>query len=59
LRNWYWFLISVLIALSVAYYINQFSEPLYNVGGATVMVRHERMRAGGIEAFLPGIELLE
>jgi tyrosine-protein kinase Etk/Wzc len=57
-RNWYWFLISGLIALSIAYYINRFSEPVYNVGGATVMVRHERMRAGGIETFLPGIELL-
>jgi tyrosine-protein kinase Etk/Wzc len=58
LYNWYWFVIALAIAGSVAYYINRFSEPVYNVGGATVMVRHERMRSAGMEAFLGDIGLL-
>jgi tyrosine-protein kinase Etk/Wzc len=58
LSNWYWFVIALFITLSVAYYINRFSEPEYNVGGATVMVRHERMRSAGMEAFLGDIGLL-
>ena len=58
IRNWYWFAVSLIVALAVAYYINRFSEPVYNVGGATVMVRHERMRSAGMEAFLGGIDLL-
>jgi tyrosine-protein kinase Etk/Wzc len=58
LFNWYWFVIALAIAGSVAYYLNRFSEPIYNVGGATVMVRHERMRSAGMEAFLGDIGLL-
>ncbi len=59
LRNWYWFVISILLAYGVAYYINRFSEPVYNVGGATVMVRHERMRPGGLEGFIESFELVQ
>jgi tyrosine-protein kinase Etk/Wzc len=58
IRHWYWFVISVFIAYTVAYYINRFSEPVYTVGGATVMVKHERMRSSGMEAFFGDIGLL-
>ncbi len=58
LRNWYWFVISLFIAWAAAWYINSFSEPVYNVGGATLMTRHERTRMDGMQAFLPGAELL-
>jgi tyrosine-protein kinase Etk/Wzc len=58
LYNWYWFAIAIAITFSIAYYINRFSEPEYSVGGATVMVRHERMRSAGMEAFLGDIGLL-
>ncbi|MGF1587439.1 MAG: polysaccharide biosynthesis tyrosine autokinase [Bacteroidales bacterium] len=56
--NWYWFVLAVFISMSIAYYINRFSEPVYNVGGSTVIVRHERMRSAGMEAFLGDIGLL-
>ncbi len=59
LRNWYWFVICILLAYAVAYYINRFSEPVYNVGGATVMVRHERMRPSGLEGFIESFELVQ
>ncbi len=59
LHNWHWFLISLILAIAAAYYINRFSEPVYNVGGATVMVRHERMRPGGMEGFIESFELVQ
>jgi tyrosine-protein kinase Etk/Wzc len=58
LDNWYWFVIALIITVSVAYFLNRFSESFYNVGGATVMVKHERMRSAGMEAFLGDIGLL-
>ncbi len=48
LRYWYWFVISVIIALTIAYFINKFSENVYQAN-ATILIRDDRK--GG---FQPG-----
>jgi tyrosine-protein kinase Etk/Wzc len=41
LRNWYWFIISVLITSAIAYFINRSRIPIYNVN-ATLIVNEEK-----------------
>ncbi len=48
LRHWYWFVIALVIALTVAYFYNKFSETVYRTN-ATVLIRDDRK--GG---FRPG-----
>jgi tyrosine-protein kinase Etk/Wzc len=47
-RFWYWFVISLIIALTIAYFVNKFSETVYRTR-ATVLIRDDRK--GG---FRPG-----
>ncbi|MFW5725839.1 MAG: GumC family protein, partial [Bacteroidota bacterium] len=47
-RFWYWFVISVAVALTIAYFVNQFTETVYRTR-ATVLIRDDRK--GG---FRPG-----
>jgi len=48
LRYWYWFVLSVIIALTIAYFVNKFSETVYSTR-STVLIRDDRK--GG---FRPG-----
>ncbi len=40
LFNWYWFAISIFIALAAAYLVNRYTTPIYNVS-ATVILRND------------------
>ena len=55
LSNWYWFAISLLIALTVAYGINRYSGKLYTIS-ATLMINDDQ-NAGGtriVGSVIPG-----
>ncbi|MDD4425826.1 MAG: GNVR domain-containing protein, partial [Mariniphaga sp.] len=41
LRNWYWFVLALLITLSGAYLYNRYTTPVYEVG-ATLLMEEER-----------------
>lgn len=41
LRNWYWFAISIFITYSIAFLVNRYSEPRYNLT-ATLIVNDEK-----------------
>jgi len=58
LVNWYWFVISLFITVSIAYLINRYSEPIYRVN-ATVMVRDDARGKGltGAENIIEGLEM--
>jgi tyrosine-protein kinase Etk/Wzc len=58
LFNWYWFVISLFIMVSVAYLINRYSEPIYRVN-ATIMIRDDARGKGltGAENIIAGLEM--
>ena len=53
LRKWYWLLLSVLIALAIAYYITSTSEPVYKVS-ASVLVRDPEKSSASIGDLIYG-----
>ena len=57
LANWYWFVISLFIALGVAYVKNRYAKPVYKVS-ATLMIQDENRRGlTGYENMIPGMEI--
>lgn len=58
LSNWYWFAFSLLIALTIAYGINRYSEKIYTVS-STILISDQNMGGGvsGVENFIPGAAL--
>jgi len=38
LSNWYWFVLTVFISLSISYFVNKYSDPVYSVN-ASILVR--------------------
>lgn len=54
LSNWYWFALSLILALMLAYGINTYSEKVYNVT-ATLLINEERSAdMTGIDRLIPG-----
>lgn len=53
--NWYWFAISLLLTLSVAYGINRWSEKVYTVT-STLLIKDEK--SSSLNDIFPGAELL-
>ena len=45
LTNWYWFVISIFIGLSIAYYITRYADPVYTVS-SSIIVEDESSGAG-------------
>jgi tyrosine-protein kinase Etk/Wzc len=52
ISNWYWFAVSLFIALSVAYSINRWSEKVYTVS-STLLIKDDQF--GGVNADLTNI----
>ncbi len=59
LANWYWFVISVFIALGIAWLINRYTKPVYKVQGSMILSDNDRGRGGltGYENMIPGMEI--
>jgi len=51
LRNWWWFAISIFIALSIAYIVNRYSEEIYS-NSCTLIIGEEGSQSGSIENVL-------
>ncbi|GAG65759.1 unnamed protein product, partial [marine sediment metagenome] len=59
LFNWYWFALSLFIAISAAYIVNRYTTPVYNIS-ASVIVRDDArgsMGSTGAEQFIQGMEM--
>jgi len=53
LYNWYWFAISAFITLSIAYFINRYTDPTYKVN-ASILIK-DKNASGGIESIIQEI----
>ena len=51
LSHWWWFAISLFIALTIAYLVNRYSEKMYEVS-CSVIVGEEEPQAGSVESIL-------
>jgi tyrosine-protein kinase Etk/Wzc len=59
LSNWYWFVITLAIALMLAYAINRYSQKLYTVS-ATMLIKDEKLGGLGSAAnILPGGDMFK
>ena len=47
LTNWYWFVLTIFIGLSIAYYINRYAEEVYTVVASIVL--NDNQSAGSID----------
>lgn len=52
LANWYWFALSVFIAISIAYFMNRYSDPVYKENAYVLIQDKENTASGGIENIL-------
>jgi len=58
LANWYWFVISVFVALGIAWFINRYTMPVYNVTSSLIINDDDRGRGlSGYENLIPGMEI--
>jgi tyrosine-protein kinase Etk/Wzc len=53
--NWYWFAISLFIAITVAYGINRYSQPIYSVS-STLLVKDDQLgsMSNSVGSVIPG-----
>ncbi|MGQ9847279.1 MAG: polysaccharide biosynthesis tyrosine autokinase [Bacteroidales bacterium] len=52
LSNWYWFALTVFIAISIAYFINRYSDPVFKQSAYVMIQDKENTLSGGIENIL-------
>ncbi|NSW44526.1 MAG: polysaccharide biosynthesis tyrosine autokinase [Bacteroidales bacterium] len=52
LANWYWFALTVFIAISIAYFVNRYSDPVYKQSAYVMVQDKENTLSGGIENIL-------
>ena len=58
LSNWYWFVISIFVGLSIAYYINRSSENIYSVQSSLIIRDDESPNSfSGAENLIQGLKL--
>ncbi len=50
--NWYWFALTVFIAISIAYFVNRYSDPVYKLSAFVLIQDKENTLSGGIENIL-------
>ncbi len=50
--NWYWFALTVFITISIAYFINRYSDPVYKLSSFVLIQDKENTLSGGIESIL-------
>lgn len=58
LFNWYWFAISIFLAVSVAYVVNRYTEPIYRAYSSVIVRDDERSKGlTGAENIIEGMEM--
>lgn len=58
--NWYWFAVTLFVALTIAYGINRYSEKIYTVS-STLLIRDEHIDGSmsGKDSFMPGVDIFK
>lgn len=44
LRNWYWFVASIIVSFAIAWYINKYNDPVYSIN-ASIIINEEKKSA--------------
>jgi len=58
LANWYWFVISVFVGIGIAWLVNRYTMPVYNVSSSLIINDDDRGRGlSGYENLIPGMEI--
>ncbi len=57
LSNWYWFVITVFIALGITYNINKYSDPVYRVTASILIKDRNSSMSGGVESIIQELGL--
>ncbi len=58
MANWYWFLISLTLSLTVAYLVTRYTKPVYRVSSSLMIQEDERGRGlSSYENLIPGMEI--
>ncbi|MFZ5940813.1 MAG: GumC family protein [Bacteroidota bacterium] len=58
MANWYWFLISLTLSLSIAYMVTRYTKPVYRVSSSLMIQEDERGRGlSSYENLIPGMEI--
>jgi capsular exopolysaccharide synthesis family protein len=52
IANWYWFAFSVFVTISVAYFINRYSDPIFSQRALVLVADKDNSISGGIEGIL-------
>ncbi len=52
LANWYWFALTLFISISIAYFVNRYSDPVYKLSALVLIQDKENTLSGGIENIL-------
>lgn len=59
IANWYWFVLTVFIALSFAFFINKYSDPIYSVN-ASILIRDKSNSMGsGIDNIMSELNVFD
>lgn len=51
LKKWYWFLISIIICISIAFTLLRYSIPLYDVNSTIVISQEDKLTSSGLSGF--------
>ena len=59
LANWYWFVIMVFIGLGVAWLVNRYTKPVYQLNSSLMIQEDDRGRGRltSYENLIPGMEI--
>ena len=61
LANWYWFVITIFVGLGIAWLINRYTTPVYQVKASLIVSQNDRGKGGltGYENMIPGMEIYQ
>ena len=51
LSNWYWFAITISVALAIAYMVNRYSEPIYTIS-SSLIISDKQSDVASVEAII-------
>ena len=58
LANWYWFIISIFLSLGIAWLVNRYTLPVYEVTGSLINNDNSKSRSLSVyENMIPGMEI--
>lgn len=59
LGNWYWFFVCLMISIGVAWVVNRYTKPVYQVTASLMIKESDPGRAfSGLESIIPGMEVI-